>query len=75
MTIPKHAKAISLNHLNSKFGDGVILEPIRMANDPYAGGGCACVGGPKGSCATCSTIKTCGQAGGCGSSNKIKVYR
>ncbi|MDC6268622.1 hypothetical protein [Lysinibacillus fusiformis] len=73
MTNAKHAKLMNSNHLSSKFGEGVILEPIKTANDQYTGGtGCQC-----GSvCQTCYPLGAtkCGTAG-CGSSNKIKVYQ
>ncbi|QDQ01661.1 hypothetical protein FOH38_14905 [Lysinibacillus fusiformis] len=66
MTNAKHGKVVSTNYMSSKFGEGVILDPIRTANDQ--GGGvnltncfiCIC-GGPG--------------SGGCGSSNKIQVNR
>ncbi|QDQ01662.1 hypothetical protein FOH38_14910 [Lysinibacillus fusiformis] len=80
MTNAKHGKLVSSNFMNSKFGEGVILEPIRTANESSAGGGCqcgtgcACIGSP-GPGGMCAATKTCGQTGGCGSSNKIKVYR
>lgn len=71
MSIPKHAKLMSSNHLSSKFGEGVILEPIRTSNEAGAGGGCHC----GTTCQLCAaTVSKCGSTG-CGSSNKIKVYQ
>ncbi|WP_347723574.1 hypothetical protein [Lysinibacillus capsici] len=58
----KNAKAVNLNHKRTKFGEGVILEPIRTANE-QGGGGVK----PTINCCSCC-------CSGCGSSNKIKVY-
>ncbi len=67
MSNVKNAKAVSLNHISSKFGEGVSINPIRTANDPY--------GTNPGCGTTCMpvTCRTC--LGGCGSSNKIKIYQ
>lgn len=77
MAIEKSHKLINSNSnymRYSKFGEGVTLDPVRAAVDQHACGGggsmnCGCING-GGSCtqAPCSTR-------GCGSSNKIKVYR
>ncbi len=65
----KNAKAVNSNHINSKFGEGVILDPVRNKNEQGSGGK-ACV---VTNCSTCSCV-SCITAG-CGSSNKIKVYQ
>jgi len=77
MTNVKHAKFVSLDQVSSKFGEGVILDPIRSKNEPGAGGGC-CVSRPGGIGGnTCSPTpwQCTGTGQGCGSSNKIKIYR
>jgi len=76
----KNGKVVSSNFMGSQFGEGVILEPVRNANESGAGGGCinntcACIGGSTCVfvCASCNGNGNVGS--GCGSSNKIKVYR
>jgi|GEM_PF-1600675 len=74
MTNAKHAKLISSKLENLKFGEGVILDPVRTAVDQHACGGggsmnCGCING-GGSCVNQGAC-----SGGCGSSNKIKVYQ
>ncbi len=59
--------------MGSKFGEGVILDPIRTSVDQSTGGMlCQC----GSNCQTCykGGATKCGSTG-CGSSNKIKVYR
>jgi len=65
MTNVKNAKFVSLNQVSSKFGEGVILDPILTSNLQGSGSG----GKPAPSPWLCIDI---GQ--GCGSSNKIKVF-
>lgn len=64
----KNGKLVSLNFKGSQFGEGVIFEPTRTANEQGSGGSGTAV-----NCLACCCILNC--SSGCGSSNKIQVYR
>lgn len=67
----KNGKVVNSNYMRSKFGEGVTITPIKSANDQ--GGGCA-----SSTCSACvdNFIPCIGTgSSGCGSSNKIQVYK
>jgi len=69
----KNGKLVSSSFIGSEFGEGIILEPTRTANDQ---GGGTCVSACSCACVDNLPIHPTKCTGsGCGSSNKIKIYK